>query len=231
MANKLFKKTSSGLTPVKFYRKTSTGLVQNPVYRKTTTGMERIDQTLVTKTKVISGYAQWNGTFRNSSGSGTANNFGSSDSRNTLVYQGKYSPYCYLGVMCFTDLFKEARETGIITKVVLKLKNNHAYYNSGLKTYISGAWSLPSTRPSSYSFANTNTVRYCNDVSFAKNGAEHKAITLNTTAINAITNNQINGFRVVSPTGFDLNNYGYFEGSGSSRPYIEITVQYDEWVF
>ena len=55
MANKLFKKTSCGTSSIKFYKKTSTGLVQCPVYRKTSSGMERLDQTLVTKTKVFSG--------------------------------------------------------------------------------------------------------------------------------------------------------------------------------
>ena len=59
MANKLLKKTSSGSSPIKFYKKTSTGLVQCPVYRKTSSGMERLDQTLVTKTKVFSGYPDW----------------------------------------------------------------------------------------------------------------------------------------------------------------------------
>lgn len=43
MANKLFIKTSSGTSPIKFYKKTSTGQIQCPVYVKTTSGMERID--------------------------------------------------------------------------------------------------------------------------------------------------------------------------------------------
>ena len=52
MASKLFKKTSSGTSPIKFYKKTSTGQVQCPVYRKTANGMERLDQELTEKTYV-----------------------------------------------------------------------------------------------------------------------------------------------------------------------------------
>ena len=52
MASKLFKKTSSGTSPIKFYKKTSAGQVQCPVYRKTANGMERLDQELTEKTYV-----------------------------------------------------------------------------------------------------------------------------------------------------------------------------------
>ena len=131
--------------------------------------------------------------------------------------------------MCFTDLFNQARNTGTITNVVLKLKNNHAYYNSGLKTIISGAHSLPSTRPGSLSFSVSNGADYSGQISFAKNGSEHKSITLNSACRSAIQNNQINGFKLTSPTGFSLNDYGYFEGVNENRPYIEITVEYQVW--
>lgn len=228
MANKLFKKTSSGTSPIKFYKKTSTGQVQCPVYRKTASGMERIDQTLVTKTKVIKGYAQWNGSFRNSTGSGTAYSDYSSASDRLRIYQGKYSSYHHLGLMCFKDLFAQARAVGgTITKVTLKLTNLHSYYYAGLGTKVCGAINMPSTKPSSFSFSNAKSTSYCATAEFTKGAT--KTITLNSSALSDIQNNKIDGFRLLSPTGFTLTDYGYFAGEGTNRPYIEITVKYDVW--
>ena len=229
MANRLYKKTSSGSSPVKFYKKTSTGQVQCPVYRKTSSGMERIDQTLVTKTKVISGYAQWNGSFRNSTGTGTAQASYSSLTDRLRIYQGKYSSYHHLGVMCFKKLFDEARAVGgTITNVKLKLKNLHSYYGAGLGVKVCGAINMPNTRPSSFSFNDVYSTSYCGTVEFTKGGT--KTITLDELARKNIENNKIDGFRLLSPTGFTLSDYGYFEGEGTNRPYIEITVEYEEWV-
>ena len=226
MANRLFKKTSSGTSPIKFYRKTSTGQVQCPVYRKTSSGMERIDQTLVTKIKVFSGYAQWNGSFRNSTGNGTAQASYSQAEDRLRIYQGKYSSYHHLGVMCFKNLFNEVKAFGgEVTKVTLKLKNLHSYYGAGLGTKVCGAINMPNSRPSSFSFDNVYSTSYCGTVEFAKGGT--KTIALDETARKNIQNGKIDGFRLLSPTGFSLTDYGYFEGEGSSRPHIEITVKYE----
>ena len=228
MANRLFKKTSSGTSPVKFYKKTSTGLTQCPVYRKTSNGMERIDQTLVTKTKVFSGYAQWNGSFRNSTGTGTAQASYSGASDKLRMYQGRYSNYHHLGVMCFKNIFDQVRAFGgEVTKVTLKLKNLHSYYGAGLETKVCGAWNMPSSRPTSFSFDNVKSTSYCGTVHFDKGAT--KTLTLDENARKNIQSGEMTGFRLLSPTGFNLTNYGYFEGEGTSRPYIEITVQYQEW--
>lgn len=227
MANKLFKKTSSGTSPIKFYKKTSTGQSQCPVYVKTSSGMERIDQTLVTKTKTIKGYAQWNGSYRNTSGSGTAYSDYSDSSDRLRIYQGKYSSYHHLGLMCFKDLFAQAREVGTITNVTLKLTNLHSYYGIGLSTKICGAINMPSFKPSSFSFSNALSTSYCETVEFTKGGT--KTITLNNSVLSSIQKGNIDGFRLLSPTGFTLADYGYFEGEGINRPYVEITVEYDVW--
>ena len=229
MANRCFIKRNGSWQSLVPYKKVNGQWQRCPVYKKENGTWVRIDQQLVTKTKVISGYAQWNGSYRNTSGTGTPGIFNTSSNDSLRVYQGMYGNNKYLGVMCFTDLFNQARNTGTITQVVLKLKNNHAYYNSGLKTIISGAHSLPSSRPSSLSFGVDNGANYSGTVSFAKNGAEHKAIYLNSACCSAIQNNQINGFKLTSPSGFSLNDYGYFEGQSGSRPYVEITVQYQVW--
>lgn len=228
MANKLFKKSSSGTSPVKMLKKTSTGQVQCPVYRKTATGMERIDQTLVTKTKVFSGYAQWNGSYRNSTGTGTAySDYSGADDR-LRMYQGKYSSYHHLGLMCFKSIFKQVRDFGgEITKVTLKMKNLHSYYNAGLNTKVCGAINMPDSKPSSFSFSNAKSTSYDGTQHFDK--GETRTLTLDDSVYNAIKKDEIDGFRLLSPTGFTLTDYGYFEGEGSSRPYIEITVKYEEW--
>ena len=212
------------LKPKKF---NGTSWVDCPTYRFTSSSsVDRMDQQLVTKTKVIEGYPQWNGSFRRASATGV----GDYDEAN--LYQGKY-PSGYkeykTGVMCFTNLFNQARSAGTITKVELRLKNNHAYYNTGLKTRIQGVSSLPTSRPSTLDYGLFGSTVFSSDVSFAKNGASPIWITLNSNGINAIKNNQINGLRVVSPTGWDLANYGYFEGSNDNRPYIKITVEYQVW--
>lgn len=223
MANSIFKKTSNGWSNQKIECKTSGGTNVAPTYKRTHSGWERIDQQLVTHTKIIEGYAQWNASYRNSSGSGNANY------KDNNIYQGKYDSYNYLGLICCTNLFNTARNSGTIKKVELRLKNNHAYYNSGLKTKICGAWSLPNTRPSTASFGWSNSTAYSGEWHFAKNGSSPQWLTLNSNVNNVIQNNQINGFRLLSPTGFDLNNYGYFEGSGDNRPYVKITVEYQVW--
>lgn len=223
MANKCYIKKNGSWTAFTPYKKVNGQWQRCPVYRKENGSWVRIDQQLVTKTTTVSGYADWCGSFRNSSGTGSAS-FSKDD-----VYQGKYSSYYYLGVMRFTELFTKAKAIGTITKATLKLKNNHAYYNGGLKTHICGAWAMPFSRPSSYSFSSTGSTAYASNISFAKNGSEHKAITLNSTAISDIQNGRIDGFKVLSPTGFDLNNYGYFDGTSSSRPWLELTVQYQVW--
>ena len=228
MANKLFKKTSSGMSPVKFYKKTSAGQIQCPVYRKTSTGMERIDQTLVTKTKIIKGYAQWNGSFRNSTGKGTAQASYSSLTDRLRLYQGKYSSYHHLGVMCFKKLFDEARAIGgTVTKVKLTLKNLHSYYGAGLETKICGAWNMPNLRPSSFSFDDVKSTSYCGSAHFDK--GEKRTLTLDENARKNIQRGEMTGFRLLSPSGFTISDYGYFEGEGTNRPYIEITVEYQEW--
>lgn len=226
MANQCFIKRNGqwqAFTPMK---KVNGQWQRCPVYKKVNGNWVRIDQQLVTKTKVISGYAQWNGSYRNSSGTGVAT---LRSSNPDLVYQGAYSNYRHLGVMCFANLFAEARNTGTITNVVLRLKNNHAYYNSGLKTVVSGTAGLPASRPGTLSFGVSNGKDYSGKISFAKNGAEHKPITLNSACIDDIQNGRIDGFKLTSPTGFTLSDYGYFEGSSGSRPHIEITVQYQVW--
>lgn len=222
MANKVFKKTPSGSSPIKFYKKTNAGQIQCPVYRKTSNGMERIDQTLVTKTKVIGSYPQWEGSYRNSTGGGNA-----SFSKEN-IYQGKYSSYHHLGLMCFKDLFAQARTIGgTITKATLKLTNLHSYYYAGLNTRVCGAINMPNTRPSSFSFNNALSTSYCGNVKFGK--GEQRTISLDNNALSAIQNNQIDGFRLLSPTGFTLSDYGYFEGEGWNRPYVEITIEYQVW--
>lgn len=216
--------STKALKPKKF---NGSSWVDCPTYRFTSSSsVERMDQQLVTKTEVISGYPQWNGSWRNSSGSGTASYY-----RSDNIYQGKYDTYHYIGLMCFTDLFAKARAKGTITKVTLRLKNNHAYWNSGLKTRVCGASSLPSSEPTSVNFSWGGTTAFSSDISFGKNASTPITITLNSTAISQIQNNQVNGFRLLAPGGFALTDYGYFDGSTNSsiRPYCEITVQYQVW--
>ena len=104
----------------------------------------------------------------------------------------------------------------------LKLTNNHSYYYSGLDTYICGASSLPATRPTSFSTDNVNETKLSDKIHFDKGG--ELTITLNSTAIDDIDYRNIDGFRLLSPTGNTVTDYGYFSGTGTTRPYIEITV-------
>ena len=224
MANKLFVKTSSGTSPIKFYKKTSSGTSQCPVYIKTSTGQERLDQTLVTKTKVFSGYCDWACSFRNDSSSGTFTD-DYSDERDGYIHQGKYSDYYHLGVMSFYTIFKEVRDFGgEVTKVTLKLKNLHSYYGTGLDTKVCGAWNTTSKRPTTFSLSDVKSTSYCDTQYFDK--GETRTLTLDENARTNIQNGEMTGFRLLSPTGFTLTDYGYFAGEGSSRPYIEITVSY-----
>lgn len=222
MANSIFKR-NNGWSNQKIEVKNGSDINVAPTYKRTSSGWERLDQQLVTQTKIIEGYAQWNGSFRSDSASGNATYF------DPALYQGKYSSgykEYKIGLMCFSDLFKKARELGTIKKVELRLKNNHAYYNSGLKTRICGAWSLPSTRPSTANYSWSDTNAYTGDWSFPKNGSAPQWITLNSNIHSKIQNSNINGLRVLSPSGYTTNDYGYFEGSNSNRPYIKITVEY-----
>lgn len=224
MANRCFIKRNGTWQPLRPKKKVNGQWVDCPAYLKENGQWVRIDQQLVTKTKVIEGYAQWNGSWRNSSGTGGASHY-----RSDNIYQGKYNSYHYLGLMCFTDLFNDARNTGTITKVELRLKNNHAYYNTGLKTKICGAWSLPSTSPTTAYFDWSDSNAYTGEWHFGKNAASPQWITLDSKIHNAIQNGSLNGLRLLSPSGFSLNDYGYFEGSNENRPYIKITVQYQVW--
>ena len=227
MANKLFVKTSSGTSAIKFYKKTSTGQTQCPVYIKTSTGQERLDQTLVTKTKVFSGYCDWAGSFRNDSSSGTFTD-DYSDERDGYVYQGKYGDYYHLGIIGFNSIFKQVREfDGTITKVTLKLKNLHTYSSAGIGTKICGAWSVPTTKPTSFSFDNVGSTSYSDVEEFDK--GETRTLTLKSTIYEKIKGGSFSGLRLLSATGFTLSDYGYFAGEGTSRPYIEITVSYQEY--
>ena len=61
-----------------------------------------------------------------------------------------------------------------------------------------------------------------NKIHFDKCG--ELTITLNSTAIDDIDYRNIDGFRLLSPTGNTVTDYGYFSGTGTTRPYIEITV-------
>lgn len=224
MSNKCFIKRNGSWEPLRPKKKVNGQWVDCPAYQKINGNWTRIDQQLVTHTKVIEGHPQWNGSWRNSSGSGSASYY-----RSDNIYQGKYDNYHYLGLMCFTNLFNQARNSGTIKKIELRLKNNHAYWNSGLKTRIVGAHSLPSSQPNDANFSWSDNTRFSSDVSFPKNGATPQWITLNGDAISKIQNNQINGLKLLSPSGFSLTDYGYFEGANSNRPYIKITVEYQVW--
>ena len=104
----------------------------------------------------------------------------------------------------------------------LKLTNNHSYYYTGLDTYICGASNLSTTRPTSFSTDNIDEIKLSDKINFSKGGTQ--TITLNNTAIQNIQNGIIDGFRLLSPTGNIVTDYGYFSGTGATRPYIEITV-------
>lgn len=229
----LFINKNGVLTPIIFYKKTSTGQVQCPVFKKTKDGIERIDKVpeesgvdipVVPEqvTKVIKGYAQWCGSYRNTSSSGVfKDNFG--DSRSNHIYQGKYGSYYYLGIMCFKDIFEQVRAlNGVVTDVKLTLSNLHSYSSAGLSTKVCGAFNMPSTRPSSFDFSNVKSTSYCGEQHFNK--GQKRVLILDETARNNIQSGNITGFRMLSSTGFNTTNYGYFDGEGSNRPYIEITV-------
>lgn len=226
MANKLFKKTSSGTSSIKFYKKTSTGQTQCPVYKKTSSGMERLDQQLVTKTHVVEGYCDWTCCYMGSSSSQSSLSKKGTDS----IYprHGKYSSYYYWSPISFENIFKKVRGKNI-TKVELWLKSLHSYYNTGMDVYVSGFRSLATTStPSSISQNIFDNARYSSDTHYAKSG-EGKYITLNQNGINAVKNNQINGFRMIASAGWALADYGYFEGSGNDRPYVRITYTEQVW--
>ena len=145
------------------------------------------------------------------------------DNRRDRIYQGHYPNFNYLGIISFKDIFKEVRSlNGTITSVKLKLTNTHSYYYAGLNTYICGASNLSTTRPTSFSTDNIDEIKLSDKINFSKGGTQ--TITLNDTAIQKIQNGSIDGFRLLSPTGNTVTDYGYFSGTGATRPYIEITV-------
>lgn len=226
----IYIKKGNSLNNVSIYKKTSTGYVSCPIYRKTSTGMERIDlgggstgggTQPSPSSNIIKGYADWSGSYRGSSTTGIfTDNF--NDDRRDRIYQGYYPNFNYLGVICFKSLFEQARQLGTITSVKLKLTNLHSYYYAGLNTIISGATNMSNYRPTSFSMSNVNSTQYCSSTHFNKGGA--LTLTLNDTAIQSIQNGTIDGFRLLAPSGFAITDYGYFSGTGTTRPYIEITV-------
>lgn len=226
----IYIKKGNSLNNVSIYKKTSTGYVSCPIYRKTSTGMERIDlgggstgggTQPSPSSNIIKGYADWSGSYRSSSTTGTfTDNF--NDDRRDRIYQGYYPNFNYLGVICFKSLFEQARQLGTITSVKLKLTNLHSYYYAGLNTIISGATNMSNYRPTSFSMSNVNSTQYCSSTHFDKGGT--LILTLNDTAIQSIQNGTIDGFRLLAPSGFAITDYGYFSGTGTTRPYIEITV-------
>lgn len=226
----IYIKKGNSLNNVSIYKKTSTGYVSCPIYRKTSTGMERIDleggstgggTQPSPSSNIIKGYADWSGSYRSSSTTGTfTDNF--NDDRRDRIYQGYYPNFNYLGVICFKSLFEQARQLGTITSVKLKLTNLHSYYYAGLNTIISGATNMSNYRPTSFSMSNVNSTQYCSSTHFDKGGV--LTLTLNDTAIQSIQNGTIDGFRLLAPSGFAITDYGYFSGTGTTRPYIEITV-------
>ena len=238
MSGIYFKKGNS-FSKVNIYIKTEDGMTLCPVYRKTSNGMERIDlndgsneningggiitpPSIPSNSVVVKGYASWCGSYRNTSTTGTfTDNF--NDNRRDRIYQGYYPNFNYLGVISFKDVFKEVRSlNGTITSVKLKLTNTHSYYYAGLNTYICGASNLSTTRPTSFSTDNIDEIKLSDKINFSKGGTQ--TITLNNTAIQKIQNGNIDGFRLLSPTGNIVTDYGYFSGTGTTRPYIEITV-------
>ena len=238
MSNSIFKRGVGSLNlPALFYKLNSNGGKNRiPVYMKTIDGQIRIDYHSssgstdpdvpdvpeVTK-KVFSGYADWSGSFRNSSGKGTAkSNYSDVDAR-LRVYQGRYGTYYHLGIMCFKSIFEQVRAYGgTVTNVTLRIKNLHCYSSAGLNTKICGAWNMPNKKPSTFSFDDVKSTAYCT-AHFAKGAS--KTLTLDDNARKNIQNGTMDGFRLLSPTGFKTTDYGYFAGTGSSRPYIEITVE------
>ena len=226
MANKLFKKTSSGTSSIKFYKKTSAGQTQCPVYKKTSSGMERLDQQLVTKTYTVTGYCDWCCCYMGSSS--TQSSLSKKGTDPIYPRHGKYSSYYYWSPMSFETTFKKVRGKNI-TKVELWLKSLHSYYSTGMDVYVSGFGSLSTTStPSSINRSIFNEARYSSDSHYNKSGDKH-AILLNTTGINAIKNSQINGLRMIGSAGWSLDDYGYFEGSGNDRPYIKVTYTEQVW--
>ena len=238
MSGIYFKKGNS-FSKVNIYKKTEDGIVLCPVYRKTSNGMERIDlndgsneningggiitpPSIPSNSVVVKGYASWCGSYRNTSTTGTfTDNF--NDDRRDRIYQGHYPNFNYLGIISFKDVFKEVRSlNGTITSVKLKLTNIHSYYYAGLNTYICGVSNLSTTRPTSFSTDNIDEIKLSDKINFSKGGTQ--TITLNDTAIQKIQNGSIDGFRLLSPTGNTVTDYGYFSGTGTTRPYIEITV-------
>lgn len=224
MASKLLKKTSSGTSPVSFYKKTSTGQIRCPVYIKTATGQQRLDQQLVTKTYVVSGYSDWTCCYIGSSSTDTVLSQKSTDP--LLPRQGKYSSYYYFSPMSFKSLFAKV-EGKNITSVKIRMKCDHSYNSTGLSTFISGTTITSTSEPSSISNSVFNNKRYSSDIHFDRD--ETLTITLNSTAISDIENGNITGLRPIASAGFSLTDYGYFNETGTTRPWVEITYTEQVW--
>lgn len=238
MSGIYFKKGNS-FSKANVYIKTENGMQLCPIYRKTNNGMERIDlndgsnenmngggiivpPSTPSNSTIIKGYASWCGSYRSTSSTGTfTDNF--NDDRRDRIYQGYYPNFNYLGIISFKDVFKEVRNLNCtITSVKLKLTNLHSYYYAGLNTIICGVTNISNTRPTSFSTDNIDATSLSDSIHFDKGG--NQIITLNSTAIQKIQNGNIDGFKLLSPTGNTVTDYGYFSGVGNDRPYIEITV-------
>ena len=227
MVDKLVIKTADGVSPFRIYVKTATGMERCPVYKKTLLSMERLDvdeeiPTITTKT--FSGYPDWCNSFRSTSKSGVAYANFTGATQYNRIYQGLYGSYIYHGLMCFKSIFKQVKECGgTIKHISLRLTNDHAYYSSGLDTIICGQSNMPDTKPSSFSFTSINGNEYTSKTHFNRD----ETITLELTGniIDDIMNDNIDGFKLVSPTGYTLSHYGYFHGTGNNVPFIEIIVE------
>lgn len=128
--------------------------------------------------------------------------------------------------MCFKNIFEKVRALkGTVTDVKLTLTNAHSYSSVGINTKVCGAWNMSIDKPTSFNFDNVKSTSYCGEQHFNK--GQKRVLTLDESACKNIQSGTMTGFRLLSSTGFNTTNYGYFEGEGSNRPYIEITVVCD----
>ena len=194
-----------------------------PVYIKENGVWNRIDQQLVTKTYKVSGYCDWNACYVGTSSSDSSLHKNSDPYK---IRQGKYSTYYYYSPISFKSIFDKVRGKNI-TKVTVELKNDHSYYSTGLNMYLSGMTSSINYEPSSITTSYFNSKKYSSNVFFSKGGTQ--IISLNSEAINDIKNNVLHGVTPKAVAGWSLNDYGYYSGSGSTRPYVEITYTEQVW--
>ena len=224
MANKCFIKRNGQWERLSPMKKVNGQWVRCPVYKKENGVWNRIDQQLVTKTYSISGYSDW-----------TCCYIGSSSTDSTLSKkgtdplpprQGKYSTYYYFSPMSFKSLLSRVKGKNIVSARVW-MKCDHSYYSTGLKTYISGTTISNTSIPSNINNSVFNNKRYSSDVHFSKGGSNY--INLNSAAISDIKAGNITGFRPVACGGFKLTDYGYFNESGTTRPWLEIVYTEQVW--